>query len=943
MTTGSSNSRKRPRSSSSGFWGKPLVNERASRPPVEEEVPKKPVSHEPVTKKPIVNEPVVSEPVVSQPIVEEPVEREPIVREPVTSESLWQEPLANESEWDEPALYQPIPSEPMLDELDWDDPIVRDAAPRTSAQDGPLWSEPAPYEPTPRERSWANRYWDDPRPSAPQHEELSWNEPVMEEPVSFKPAHAAPKRKIPKVGSSPQMEQLPSIEPPVGDSAPTGTWAIPEFIAHPNLTESHDRTATRVPAPELDEIGIDEPLATPPVVPVPEVRATPEVSVPDFEPVPDIEPVLDVEPVPDIEPADPVPELGYVPEFEPYELEEPEPVAEQEVAQGAYNPYAGYGDVAEYEGDGYAGEDEYDEYADEFEGDDVPEDASDFGDADEYYDDAEERYVPDSSPYQEDDLGSNGLDSTESFRRLDANRTPSMGVTEAHEALSWDDDMVEGPRSRVAGLHLFGATGSAASYEGGPSVYDIGDEPGEDKQGMRVRAAAVVISVVAALILVYILGVMRFTTRTLPRTYIGGLDVSGLTAQEAQKALEEETANYSCEIKAGDFTATVKGSDVGLDRDEELLANAAVQNQSAYVWPLALLFPTSSSGGQGVTFDEGALSNIVNGMVDSYNRGSVTSENVEIVFDEEQNLYQIVGDVAGKAVDASVVDTAMRQELRIFGKGRELKASEVMHDATVADVPDFSHVVESANRSRTSDIPLTVNGETVAVSDASMNSSWVTIGEGPSVVVDEESIRWWAADTVSWLVYHEDEWNYYYLDTDAFVSEMVNRLATGNVDAFEVPMIEERSREGESRDYAYERASWDPDLGRYIDVDLEAQFARLFDAKGEVIWETAVVTGDLYEGRSTATGTFSIYSKERGVTLVGLDENGDGQPDYESYVYYWMPFYGGLGLHDATWRSNFGGDLYAYNGSHGCVNLPYEKAEELYNMTYVGETVNVHW
>ncbi|MEE0027994.1 MAG: L,D-transpeptidase, partial [Atopobiaceae bacterium] len=136
---------------------------------------------------------------------------------------------------------------------------------------------------------------------------------------------------------------------------------------------------------------------------------------------------------------------------------------------------------------------------------------------------------------------------------------------------------------------------------------------------------------------------------------------------------------------------------------------------------------------------------------------------------------------------------------------------------------------------------------------------------------------------------------------------------------------------------------WDSSMGRYIDVDLEAQFARLFDENGEVIWETAVVTGDMVEGRSTETGVFSIYSMEQGVTLVGLDEDGDGQPDYESYVDYWMPFYGGLGLHDATWRYDFGGNLYSDNGSHGCVNLPHAKAAELYNMTFVGEKVYIHW
>ena len=52
---------------------------------------------------------------------------------------------------------------------------------------------------------------------------------------------------------------------------------------------------------------------------------------------------------------------------------------------------------------------------------------------------------------------------------------------------------------------------------------------------------------------------------------------------------------------------------------------------------------------------------------------------------------------------------------------------------------------------------------------------------------------------------------------------------------------------------------------------------------------------------------------------------------YASYVEYWMPFNGGIGFHDASWRSIFGGNIYLTNGSHGCVNMPRNSAEILYD------------
>ena len=50
------------------------------------------------------------------------------------------------------------------------------------------------------------------------------------------------------------------------------------------------------------------------------------------------------------------------------------------------------------------------------------------------------------------------------------------------------------------------------------------------------------------------------------------------------------------------------------------------------------------------------------------------------------------------------------------------------------------------------------------------------------------------------------------------------------------------------------------------------------------------------------------------------------------------------GLHDADWQPAFGGSRYASGfGSHGCVNLPVEKATALYDLIATGDVVVCHW
>ena len=113
-----------------------------------------------------------------------------------------------------------------------------------------------------------------------------------------------------------------------------------------------------------------------------------------------------------------------------------------------------------------------------------------------------------------------------------------------------------------------------------------------------------------------------------------------------------------------------------------------------------------------------------------------------------------------------------------------------------------------------------------------------------------------------------------------------------------------------------------------IVINIEEQKLRYYK-KGQVIYETDIVSGQ-YD--RTPRGTFSVLDKKRNARLVG--------DDYDTIVRYWMPFLGrSYGIHDASWRSRFGGTIYKYNGSHGCVNVSLKAAAELYDMVEVGTPV----
>lgn len=132
---------------------------------------------------------------------------------------------------------------------------------------------------------------------------------------------------------------------------------------------------------------------------------------------------------------------------------------------------------------------------------------------------------------------------------------------------------------------------------------------------------------------------------------------------------------------------------------------------------------------------------------------------------------------------------------------------------------------------------------------------------------------------------------------------------------------EEVEREPVYEVKGYKRDGRDDLCGNYVEVDLTKQHL-WFYKEGKLVVETDIVSGLPKDGRETATGVFCIPYKQSPATLKGETWSAD--------VTYWMPFHDGQGLHDASWKKAFGGNLYQTEGSHGCVNLPPAAAKTIY-------------
>ena len=159
-------------------------------------------------------------------------------------------------------------------------------------------------------------------------------------------------------------------------------------------------------------------------------------------------------------------------------------------------------------------------------------------------------------------------------------------------------------------------------------------------------------------------------------------------------------------------------------------------------------------------------------------------------------------------------------------------------------------------------------------------------------------------------------------------------------------VAEQKQKEEEEKRLAEEKARKEEEARKYAElyktsykrivIDISDQTMYQYEG-GAVIGSTGVVTGKLGYW-DTPRGDFAVQTKQKNIVLnspfAGIS--------YSYPVTYWMQFAnGGFGIHDAYTRSEFGGSIYTYNGSHGCVNTPYDFVSQLFGWAEIGTPVSV--
>ncbi|MDO4400622.1 MAG: L,D-transpeptidase family protein [Coriobacteriia bacterium] len=507
----------------------------------------------------------------------------------------------------------------------------------------------------------------------------------------------------------------------------------------------------------------------------------------------------------------------------------------------------------------------------------------------------------------------------------------------------------------------------AATYDSVAAYTESAIEERRKQRAGKRRTAVVVAAVVGVLLAAYLGGAAWFSGHFLPNTIVGSYDVSGMDVDEATAMLDAASDKYALTVTGDDLDFEVTSADASLRIDSAKVVKKAIDENAFLTWPAS--FVSSSvhdlSDVMEVTYDKDAFKKFVKGKIKAFNKKASDPTSATIEYKKKEGAFAIVPEVLGEKVDTKAVLNKVRDAALEMRESVELGEDELLRPDVLADDKRLAKAVDSANALLGTDIQLTLGGVEWLEVGSDLISGWVKLGKDIKPELDDQAVRDWAGarvgevntvgNTRSFTTPRGDEitvsggsygWQ---VDYEPFLETLKNAISEKTVGTVEVPCVQTAASMPDKNGV---------DFGsRYVDVNISTQHAVFYDGK-DVLWESDFISGSPDGEHDTPKGTYMINLKESPSKLVGenveiVSTSGKGknktttisyEPEYETEVQYWMPFVGNaIGFHDATWQPDFGGSMYMEGyGSHGCVNLSYDSAEELYGIITAGTPVIVH-
>lgn len=457
--------------------------------------------------------------------------------------------------------------------------------------------------------------------------------------------------------------------------------------------------------------------------------------------------------------------------------------------------------------------------------------------------------------------------------------------------------------------------------------------------------------VVLVLLIVYLAGMLYYNDKFLNGTMVNGSDVGGMTLQKANDQLSKKVNGQSLKLIFNDGQSEVlQSAQLGVSCNKDNSLNQLMKNQNKWAWFIGFFKNEKNTLTDLIQISDENLTNGIASMEHAKEENQIAPTDAYIQY--KDGSFSIIEETLGSKFN---IEELVKNIKVALSEGKQqldvTKANGYVKPQVYKDDQDLNNQLKAANEYCLSAITYTTpKGKEIAL-DGSTLITWLSKQDDGSYTKDESVFKEKLTAFVKELASQynsigatrtftgKDGQSHtvsggtygFRVSTDSEVSALLKMINENKSENNRIPEHTGQLPSGENGG-----------LGTtYLEINITKQHL-WFVKDGSVVLESDFVSGKESDPtRLTPSGTYYIYNKERNRVLRGTKQP-NGKYEYESPVSYWMPFNKGIGLHDASWRSTFGRDIYINSGSHGCINLPTGFAGSLYSQIYVNLPVVVY-
>lgn len=459
------------------------------------------------------------------------------------------------------------------------------------------------------------------------------------------------------------------------------------------------------------------------------------------------------------------------------------------------------------------------------------------------------------------------------------------------------------------------------------------------------RTSRHVISLVVLLLIliavmggIYYIGMRHFRTHFLPGTTVNGIAAGDKTADEVGYAIQDKIREYNLTVRErGGETELITGEQLYMQYVDDGSIDKLLAEQDSKMWIFSFSGKKALSVSTGFTYDEEAVDDIMDQMR-CFDEASLVQP-VDAHIDDSGATYTVVEEVEGNVLDREKTREVLVKAIQSGQAEVDLEAEGVyLEPAVRADDAGLNEKVEALNKLCSARVTYDF-ADREKVVDGALIREWIVDNGDGTFALDENRVKDWvvqmARETDTFGLSHEfttHDGTKITLEGGGDYGWLIGRDDTTAQLIAAIQAGEETTLEPIYRYKGVQRET--DDIGdTYVEICIAEQKMWCFD-KGELVVETDVVTGN--ESRR-------LYTPSGHVWAVDAKKSPAHFGSFNVDVQYWLPFTGNVGIHDASWRSNYGGSIFKTGGSHGCVNTPKEAAEKIYKVINIGDPIIVYY